>query len=119
MGKTRKRAIVVFLIIFTLIKISPIYYKYQFFPPSGAQNSGVSKPAVNKAHPSFLVSVEKSIVDKNIYGAVPEINFSGVPFNRFFLGICFLALISGILTTLSLYSGYNKPIYLLQSVFRL
>jgi hypothetical protein len=83
-----------FLIIFILIKASPYYYLYQY--PSqfkGADTNESFRVRKSDDHHNFLVKVDKSIDEKGDHPIIPQIKFTGIPFDIFFLGIFFVFLI--------------------------
>jgi hypothetical protein len=120
MGVLKKQVTIVFLAIFTLIKISPVYYQYQLIPAFGHENVQASIKHVDEpANQNILIRVYKSIVEKNDYIAVPKIIFSGTPFGMFFLeiGLVLLTVLSKFAP--STYPNDNTETYLLHKVFRL
>jgi|SRR6185312_5844740 len=120
MGKFKKQITAVFLVVFTLIKVSPIYYRYQFIPAPQSDNAKEAAKQVNeKTGSNLLVRVYKSFVDKNSFISVPKINFSGSPSRLFFTGISLLLLMAHYRLAPSSYRYHTSDLHLLQSVFRL
>ena len=120
MGKFKKQVTAVFLVVFTLIKVSPIYYRYQFISAPQSNNAKIAAKHVNeKTNRNRLVRVYKSFVDKNSFISVPKINFSGSPFRLFFTGISLLLLMARYQLAPSSYLYHTSDIHLLQGVFRL
>jgi len=96
-----KQATLLFIIVFTLIKISPYYFLYQYIPRIQNNNSSeFYKAGVNKDNPNFLIKVDKSIIDKVDAHTVPPIKFSGISFSAFF-GSPVLIPLNKLLTSIS------------------
>jgi|GEM_PF-6986368 len=120
MGTLKKQVTIVFLAVFTLIKISPVYYRYQLIPALRHGNAKESiKHVDERPNQNIFVRVYKSIVEENDYIAVPKINFSGTPFDMFFLAIGLIFLTAPNKSAPSAYPHDNTQTYLLHKVFRL
>jgi hypothetical protein len=116
----KRQVTIVFLLTFTLIKISPIYYRYQLLPVFGRGNSTVAiKPGGINDRGNFLVRVDKSIVDEINHPQVPKIKFSGISFELFFAGICLLSLLNYRTLFFPASQSLNAGVYLFQRVLRL
>ena len=119
MNNLKKHVTLVFLAAFTLIKISPTYYRAQLIsPPAQARTDQITRHVNEKPHHDILIRVYKAI-DKNYFAAVPQINFSGVPFALFFSGLSLILLNACRKFAPSAYQSNNSQIYLVQGVFRL
>jgi hypothetical protein len=120
MGTLKKQVTIVFLAVFTLIKVSPVYYRYQLIPAPAHESAKESvRHVAERPNQNFLVRVYKSIVQKNNYIAVPKINFSKTPFDMFLLAIGLILLTAPNKSAPSAYPHDNTQTYLLHKVFRL
>jgi hypothetical protein len=94
--RLKDKFILLLLALFVLIKVSPLYYAYQYAPQFNAQAQRetlkISKTD-NQHH--YLVKVDKSIVEEVSCHLVPAIKFSGVPFTFFFLTSMLVSFILG------------------------
>lgn len=108
-----------FLIVFTLIKVNPLYYSLQLIPVPNLTNAArIVKSLAFKGN-AFLIKAEKAITDNNDRLNIPVIKFSGVLFTL--ISTAFLPAFSTQLKRLSagLASVRIRPAYLLQAAFRL
>lgn len=120
MTNLKKHVTLVFLAAFTLIKVSPVYYRVQLIsPPEQSHSAETAGHINNKPRHDVLIRVYRAIVDKNGFVAVPKINFSGVPFALFFSGLSLVLLSAYRKFDPSTYQSDNPAIYLLQGVLRL
>jgi hypothetical protein len=120
MENLKKQITFVFLLAFTLIKVSPLYYRYQFLPGQQNVRSGANFKPAGYGEPSlFLVKVDKSIIDETNHLAVPQIKFSGICFELFFAALCLTLLVGPGKFIFNKYPLQNTPVYLFQRVFRL
>ena len=120
MGTLKKQVTIVFLAIFTLIKISPVYYRYQLIPAFEHENiTGFVRHVDERTNQNIFVRVYTSIVEENDYITVPKINFSGIPFDIFFLGIGVIILTAFSKVAPPISPNDNTETYVLHKVFRL
>lgn len=120
MTNLKKHVTLVFLTAFTLIKVSPVYYRLQLILPSAqSRSAGTARHIHNKPRHDVLIRVYRAIVEKNSIAAVPQINCSGIPFAVFFSGLSLVLLSAYRKFAPSIYQSYNPHIYLVQGVLRL
>ncbi|MDB5008953.1 MAG: hypothetical protein JWP45_3346 [Mucilaginibacter sp.] len=117
-NKFKKQLIIAFLLIFTLIKISPYYYRHQYIPYLKNEiHSRNFKVNGHSNHPNFLIRLDKSFVDKIDILAAPKIKFTGITFGVFFSGILFITLKGN--NNRLFFKHLQNEICIVQSVFRL
>jgi hypothetical protein len=90
-------------VIFFLVKANPYYYICQYFPQLQTINAEKAFSfSPKRDHHSFLVRVQKSIVEENAGSAIPAIKFSGILLFLFIFGSLFT------LTGLHIYPVFKK-----------
>src|SRR6185312_7687735 len=79
---------VLFLAIFIFVKANPYYYICQYFPPARSVSPAqIFTFNAKDNHQSFLVRVQKSIIEETPSSSIPAIKFTGTPFVLFALGV--------------------------------
>jgi hypothetical protein len=117
-NKVKKQLIIAFLLIFTLIKISPYYYSHQYIPYLKNEiHSRNFKVNARSNHSNFLIRLEKSFIDKIDVLSAPKIKFTGIPFDVFFSEILFITLKGN--NNRLFFKHLQNEICIVQSVFRL
>lgn len=89
-NRIKNHLTILFLVVFTLIKISPDYFLCQFTPQSertGLKEFTKTHTENTKSHADFKVRADKAIDDKTEASLIPAIKFTGIPFEIFFLGL--------------------------------
>jgi hypothetical protein len=119
MSDLKKQATLVFLLIFLFIKISPDYYRHQYFPVwAKSKSTCMAKIDQTNGFGYLLIKVEKAIADKMDLLKVPAIKFSGISLELFFIATA-LTLLNYCRNYSLNYPVFYKETYLFQSVLRL
>lgn len=119
MREIKKHITLVFLIIFTLVKVNPLYYGLQLYPSSSAKNIITVLKVGGYAGAVNFVKVEKAIYSETDRFSIPFIVCSGMIFELFLAGT--ILSLTGLLALRQnhFYLFHSKPIYIIHSVFRL